>query len=227
MVNTFDEAVGVIAENTFVNKQNIEQKDFQRRHNFVDLYGVEYTRQGDGGAPATFYISISTDMVYLERFEFKLIVQPFVSTVSSNGIQSATVAVNSRSLSANYNYGSVTISPNPHTHTTQPHTHNVVSGVSMTHTTANDFTVSIEGVDITAYLMAQYGSWIEGEGVYPNIAIGQDYDILEVASDLIAEGRNEDADKLTSSGYKKVEISSDTPFQVTLVNYLKYSHMNR
>lgn len=227
MVNTFDEAVGVIAENTFVNKQNIEQKDFQRRHNFVDLYGVEYTRQGDGGAPATFYISISTDMVYLERFEFKLIVQPFVSTVSSNGIQSATVTVNSRSLSANYNYGSVTISPNPHNHTTQPHTHNVVSGVSMTHTTASDFRVSIEGVDITAYLMAQYGSWISGEGVYPSIDIGKDYDILEVASDLVAQGRMDDADKLTSSGYKRVEISSDSPFQVTLVNYLKYSHMNR
>lgn len=225
---TYDEALGIVAERAYLNKKNIDQKDTQRRHNFVDMYGVEYTRQGDGGAPATFYISISPDMVYLERFEFKLIIQPFVSTVSSSGIQSTTVTVNNRSLAGSISGSTVSISPNPHNHTTAPHTHNVVSGVSMVHTTANDFRVSIEGVDITAELMAQYGgSWINGEGVYPSLTIGEDYDILEVASDLVAQGRESDANKLTSSGYKAVSISSSAPFQVTLVNYLKYSHMNR
>jgi len=222
MATVFD-ALETVAKGTYANKVNIDQKDRQRRHNFVDMYGVEFTRQGDGGAPATFYISISPDMVYLERFEFKLLIQPFVTTVSTGGIQSATVVVDDTSLT--YNAGVIT--PNPHKHTTQAHSHNVTSGVAMTHTTANDFKVYIEGVDITAFLAAQYGSWISGEGVYPSIDIGEEYDILEVISDLKAAGRDSDAAKLSCAGYKKVEITSDSPFQVTLVNYLKYSHMNR
>lgn len=223
MLITQNEAIERIAQRTAYNTKDIKQKNRQRRHQVVDMYGVEYTRQGDGGSPATFYISISPDMVYLERFEFKLIIQPFVSTVSTSGIQSATVDVNDTSLSI----ANQAITPNPHKHTTSPHTHNVVSGVSLIHTTSSSFTVSIEGIDVTPYLMAQYGEWIDGEGVYPSLDIGKDYDILEVASDLVAEGRDADAEKLTKAGYKAISITSDAPFQVTLVNYLKYSHINR
>lgn len=223
MTLTYDEALGTIARGVFQNKENIDQKDRQRRYSFVDLYGVEYTRQGDGGAPATVYIGISKDMEYLLRFEFKLIIQPFVTTVASNGIQSAEVAVNNTSLSVNNS----SITPNPHGHTTQPHTHNVVSGVSMTHTTANDFRVSIDGIDITPYLMAQYGSWIDGEGIYPSAEIDKDYDILEVISDLMSDGHETEARTIAKAGNHRVDITSDSPFQVTLVNYLKYSHMNR
>jgi hypothetical protein len=219
---TFDEAIGRVAKRTFQNKENIDQKDRQRRYSFVDMYGIEYTRQGDGGSPATFYIGIPKDMEYMLRYEFKLIVQPFVSTVASEGIQSAVVDVNPTSLSVS---GS-SVNPNPHDHSTQPHTHSVVAGVSMTHTTANDFLIKIDDIDVTPYLMAQ-GDWIDGEGIFPSAEIGDDFDILEVASDLKAEGRTEDAHKLVCAGNHKVEISSGSPFQVTLVNYLKYSHMNR
>ncbi len=216
------EAIERVAARTVKNTQDIRHKNKQRRYSVVDMYGVEYTRQGDGGAPAQIYISISPDMVYLQRFEFKLIIQPFVSTVSG-ATQSAEVQLHSTSLSVSG--GAIT--PNPHKHTTYAHSHNVVSGVAMTHTTANDFRVSIEGVDITPFLAAQYNDWIDGEGIYPVIDIGKDYDILEVASDLRAQGRYEDAEKLVSAGYKRVEISSSSPFQVTLVNYLKYNHLNR
>ena len=222
MIISYGEAIERVASRAVKNAKDIRQKNKQRRHNVVDLYGVEYTRQGDGGSPAQFYISISPDMVYLERFEFKLIIQPFVSTVTG-GTQSATVAVNDTSLTVENN----SITPNPHRHTTQEHSHNIVNGIAKTHTQANDFRVRIEGVDVTPYLAAQYNSWISGEGVYPSTNIGKDYDILEVASDLVAEGREADADKLVHPGYKLVEISSGSPFQVTLVNYLKYSHLNR
>ena len=223
MIQTYADALEVVAKRTYKNKQNIDQKDRQRRYSFVDLYGVEYTRQGDGGSPATIYIGISKDMEYLLRFEFKLLIQPFVSTVSTGGVQSATVIVDDTSLTTN---GS-TITPNPHNHTTQAHSHNVVSGVAMTHTTANDFRVYIDGIDITAYLMAQYGSWISGEGIYPSAEIDKDYDILEVISDLRSAGHYTEANTIAKAGNHKVEITSDSPFQVTLINYLKYSHMNR
>lgn len=218
---TIGEAVERVAERTVSNTRDINRDNRQRRNKVVDLYGIEYTRQGDNGSPATFYISISPDMVYLERFQFKLIVQPFAST-NGSGTDNAVVTVNDTSLATN----GTSITPNPHTHSTQPHTHNLISGIALTHTDASDFRISINGVDVTAYLMAQHG-WINGEGVYPSLDINENYDILEVASDLVAAGRKSDADKLVCAGYKPVVISSSKPFQITLVNYLKYSHLNR
>lgn len=235
MILTQDEAVEWIGEKTIQNTQDIRQKNRQRRHQVVDMYGVEYTRQGDGGSPATFYVSISPDMVYMERFEFKLIIQPFVSTAAGT-TESQTVNVKDTELTldnlavvngTNLIISDDGIEPNPHSHETDPHSHDVVAGISLHHTTASDFRISIEGIDVTPYLMAQYGSWIDGEGVYPSLEIGKDYDILEVASDLVNEGRKDDADKLIRAGYKAISITSSQPFQVTLVLYLKLSHLNR
>ena len=223
MILTPEEAFLRVAERTAENTRSISRSLRQRRNQVVDMYGVEFTRQGDANSPARFYISITPDLVYLERFEFKLIVHPFLSTVGG-GTGAATVAVDETSLSVS---GS-TITPNPHKHTTQSHTHTIVSGVTPVQVTATDFRVKIENIDVTPYLMAQYGgNWITGEGVFPSLDIGKDYDILEVASDLVGEGRNADADKLVSSGYKAIEISANGPFGVTLVLYLKMSHMNR
>lgn len=220
---TFNEALQIVAERMADNKQLLRQQYTQRRNQVVDLYGVEYTRQGDSGSPAEFYISISPDMVYLERFEFKLIVHPFVSSVQS-ATADYTGNTGNRTLGVTQN--PIAITPNPHNHSMN-HSHNIVSGVTLTHTTASDFRVSVDGIDITAYLMAQYGSWISGEGVYPAIDIEKNFDLLEVASDLRAGGYETEAKAIVAPGYKKVSITSDSPFQITLVNYLKYSHLNR
>lgn len=216
------EALERVAARTAKNSQDISRKNKQRRYSVVDIYGTEFTRLGDGGSPAKFYISVSPDMVYYHRFEFKLIIQPFVSTVTG-ATQSASVEVNDTSLGIS----SGSITPNPHGHSTEPHSHNLVTGIALTHTQANDFTVSVDGIDITPYLAAQYDSWIDGEGVYPSLDIGKDYDLLQVACDLRAEGRYEDAETLMKAGYKEIEISSSSPFQSTLVLYLKYNHLNR
>lgn len=244
MILTQEEALIRISERVAENKKRIDQMLKQRRNQVVDMYGVEYTRQGAANSPARFYISISPDMVYLERFEFKLIVQPFLSmagtigatrlSASGEGIEYGVVTpedlqniINGDECSdypddEGGSGGSITgISPNPHTHS-------VTAGITPITTTANDFRISIEGIDVTPYLMAQYGGeWLDGEGVYPSLEIGKDYDILEVASDLIGEGRKADADKLLRSGYKAIEITAGSPFSITLVNYLKYSHCNR
>lgn len=219
---TIDNAINRIAERTFDNTETIRQMKKQRRNQVVDIYGMEFTRQGGPGAPATFYISISPDMIYLERFEFKLIIQPFLTTTGVS-TSSASVAIEDTSLTIQNGQ----ITPNPHKHTVTTHTHSTSPGASLTPVSNADFLVSIEGIDISPYLMAQYGSWINGEGVYPSIKIDEDYDILEVASDFIAEGRKDDADILTKAGYKKVEVTGNKLFSVTLVNYLKYSHALR
>lgn len=217
---TIESAINRVAERTYENTQDIRRMYRQRRNQVVDIYGMEFTRQGDDGAPATFYISISPDMIYLERFEFKLIIQPFLSVVGGSAgpasiIPSDYAEFVGDELVLNYN-------------TVQdPHTHPITTSRGQVHTNATDFLVYVEDIDVTPYLMAQYGAWIAGEGVYPSMKIGEEYDLLEAASDMCAEGREDDADKITRSGYKKVQVYSSKPFQVTLVLYCKYSHVNR
>lgn len=186
----------------------------------VDNYGMEFTRQGDATHPAVFYISISPDLIYYERFEFKLIIQPFVMPVAGNGATgSTTVQVNGTSLTNNQ----TTISPNPHTHTTQEHNHSLDAGVTLFTSTISNFEVWIEGIDITPYLKAQYsGSWIDGEGIFPDNG-RTNYDLLKVAGFLPPWQQG----TILTPGYKKIELKGNGVFNATLVNYLKYSHVNR
>lgn len=231
---TIENVLNRIAERTYDNMQDIRQMKRQRRNQVVDIYGMEFTRQGGPGAPATFYISISTDMIYLERFQFKLIIQPFLTTTGTStggaaGETDETSIVPSDFVEVvgndlRFNYDTVI---DPHKHTISNHGHSITPGASLTPNTAKDFLVSVEGIDVTPYLMAQYGKWINGEGVYPSMDIGKDYDILEVASDFYAEGRKTEAEKLLKAGYKQVQVTSNSLFSVTLVNYCKYSHLNR
>lgn len=216
------EAIEIVAARTSRNTQDIAQKNKQRRYSVVDSNGMEFTRLGDVNAPARFYISVSPDMVYYHRFEFKLIISPFTTTVSG-GTDAVVVAIDDTSLEIQNDQ----ITPNPHKHTTQAHTHNIVTGITPTPVTATVFGVKVEGIDITPYLAAQYNDWISGEGIWPYIDIEKDYDLLQVANDLKAEGRYADAAKLMKAGYKAVEVTANGPFQVTLVLYLKYDHLNR
>lgn len=235
MVTDLEHAVYKLSERVVQNHEDIRQSKVLRRNQTVDIYGSEFYRQGSGDAPATFYISVSPDMVYMERFEFKLIISSFTTTISGASVSQATVVVDDTELEVERTVApwpdhTHNINPNPHTHATLPHTHNVQTdgGISQIVTTADDFRIKIDGIDITAYLMAQYdGDWIEGEGVYPSMEIDKDYDILEVASDMMAEGRTAEAKRLMSSGYKLVQVSSATPFACTMVLYLKYNHLNR
>lgn len=221
-----EEQISKIAEKVY---DLIKYKDSsltQRRNLVTDMYGVEYTRQATENYPATFYISVTPDLVYLERFQFKLIIAPFQSTVGTVSVGTLTVD-DTQLTPAVDKTGNVTITPNPHSHTVKGNL-NITAGMTETDPSATDFRVKIEGIDITPYLMAQYDNkWITGTGIFPDSTIGHDYDILEVASDLVGEGRQADADTLLSPGYKKVEISGSTTFAVTLVLYLKLSHVNR
>lgn len=217
---TQGEALERVAMVTANNAKLLKQNYTQRRDVPVDLYGIEFYRQGDANYPATFYISISPDMIYMERFEFKLIIQPFMASTGVVGETSLSPGPYATVNEPRLILSNQAVTPNPHTHTLTP-------GMSSIPVTASDFRISVEGIDVTAYLMAQYDSWINGEGVYPSLDVAKNYDLLQVASDLVAEGREADAGKLTEAGYKKIQISSGSPFSSVLVLYSKYSHMNR
>ena len=223
---TVDEYLNMLSERVIDNSRQLKRDVHQRRNGMEDLYGVCFSAEGDAGNPASFYISLSPDYVYLERFAFKFVIKPFTTTIKG-GTESTTVTVNDTSLTVDNN----NITPNPHTHSTVPHTHNVINGMAFTHTTSTDWRVRIDGVDITPYLVAQHdGEWINGEGIYPTATLGSPkdfYDILEVCDALTDLGEIGKREQILASRFKKVEIVSDAPFGVDAYLYIKVSHLNR
>lgn len=204
-MNDIYKSLNIISENVYNLKKKQRRANLQRRNGNVDIYGYEFYRQGDVDAPAEFGISVSQDLVYFERFEFKLIIQPFLSSVSGAGMSPVDLQIENDE-----------ITPNPHTHT-------LTSGIASSSSAISGYRIEIEGIDLTAYFMAQFdGEWITGEGIYPRDDLSN-YDVLKACGYLSADDRH----KILSAGYKKIRIYADAPFNVTLVNYLKYSHRGR
>lgn len=234
-MTNFEEALIRVAERTLDNREQLNRSKMQRRTKFSDLYGIEYLRQGDKDHPATFYISVSPDFVYYERFALKLQILPFTSTVngfSGGGASSETTLTTSLQDTVNGTrliLHEPTISPNPHSHTIGGGA--LSHGIYFVNTTSTNWRLKIHDVDITDYLIEQQGgAWIHGEGIYPNNRLDdlEDfYDVLDVACVLDAEGRTSDVNKLLTPEFKKVEIYSDSPFQVAAMVYMKYSMVNR
>lgn len=226
---TMDDILSRLAERTSDNTKQLRRQVQQRRNGMEDLYGVMYSAEGDAQNPASFYISLSPDYVYLEQLAFKFRIRPFTTTVKG-GTTAAEVDVNETSLSISG--GSIT--PDPHDHSTQPHTHNLISGKAFVNTTSDYFRVRISGVDITPYLIEQHdGEWMSGEGIFPNDSLENlkdFYDILGVISMMRAEGTAEalaNAEKILHPKMQLVEIVSDAPFGVDAYLYKKYPHLNR
>lgn len=233
-----DKILNSLAERSIDHHRMLKRNIDQRRNGMEDLYGQPFIEYGDAGNPATFYISISPDYIYLERYAFKFVIKPYQTTVTG-GTESATVTVNNRSLEIEGTGASAEISPNPHNHTTQAHTHNLITGKSFVHTTSRNWQVWIGGVNITSYLREQVSDvpngWLgdKGEGIYPNADLEETdgkvifYDVLDVASVLDAEGKTTQRDKLLRPELKEVQIRSDAPFGIQAYLYLKYNHTNR
>lgn len=246
---TIEQALNRIAEKTFDNTKQLRRGIAQRRNGMEDLYGVEFTHNGDATSPATFYVSVSPDLVYYERFAFKFIIEPFSSSVANVSISGDGMSVDPTNLTFNGSGGGSSvisgtstlddgggggsITPNPHTHNLSGDgmTATVNYGIKQISTASANWRVEIADVDITAYLIEQQdGEWIDGQGIYPSNRVESEedfYDILDVACMLNAEGRTADRNKILAPGFKKVEVYSDAPFGLTAFLYLKYSHCNR
>lgn len=238
---SYEQFLNRLAEKTVDNSRQLRRGVQQRRNGMEDLYGVEFTHNGDATHPATFYISISPDLVYYERFAFKFVIGSYESSVSGISGGVGTIGATELTFGENEHYvidgtstldtDSISISPNPHTHEATISISGADYGIKKISTASKNWQVKIHGVDITPYLMEQHdGEWIDGEGVFPtNKVVNREdfYDILDVACMLNAEGETEKVEKLLSPEFKKVEIFSDAPFSVTAFLYLKYSHSNR
>lgn len=232
---SYDKYLNMLSERVIDNSRQLKRTIHQRRNGMEDLYGVCFTSNGDANNPATFYVSLSPDYVYLERFAFKFVIKPFTSSVA--GASGGSLTINDTLLTPTAvqdpNTGDITvgISPNPHGHTISGSIGGVDYGVTRRDTTSTNWRVRIAGIDITPYLIAQHdGEWINGQGVFPNnrLADVEDfYDILEVCDVLTDEGKIDERELILASTFKPVEIISDSPFGVDAYLYLKYDHANR
>ena len=236
-----EQFLSALAEKTIEHHRFLKRGINQRRNAVEDLYGQPFIVYGDASNPGEFYISISPDYIYLSRYAFKFVIQPYQTTVTG-GTDSVAVTVDNRNLTIEESQGNPhthEIKPNPHNHTTRPHTHNLITGKSFIHTTSKDWEVWIAGVDITEYLQEQVmdmpNGWLgdKGEGVYPTNSLEEDadkvnfYDILDVVNVMYDEGRIADINKILKPELKQVQIKSDAPFGIQAYLYLKYDNVNR
>ena len=240
---TYEQYMNRLSERVIDNTRQLKRDVHQRRNGMEDLYGVCFTTNGDANHPATFYVSLSPDYVYLERFAFKFVIKPYTSSVA--GASGGGISISPTELTVGGSGGESIapgtstlvdgstggVSPNPHTHSVSGSSSGLDYGVTTIDTVSTDWHVLIDGIDITAYLIAQHnGEWINGEGVYPNnqLAHIEDfYDILEVCDVLTDEGRVDQREQILASTFKKVQIASDAPFGCDIYLYLKYGHCNR
>ena len=214
---TIDQAINVLAERTYDNKKDLERKNLQRRNSVVDIYGERQYVNSPGNA--YFYVSLSKDMVYLERFQFKLVFSGLTApfNTSSSGITTDVLLTTDGQ----------TISP-------ERHNHGVIydmSGVTVAQLPADSkvngvYISTPDGtlVDVTAAMDAQYGSssWrtFEGDVIYPSEDLDNSFDVMQMACDL-------DNKDIIAPGLRKILITTSVPCDITMLNYLKYSHLNR
>ena len=232
---TIDEYLTRLSERVVDNSRQLKRGVHQRRNGMEDLYGVCFTSNGDATHPASFYVSLSPDYIYLERFALKLVIKPFTSSVA--GASGGSISIGATELTfdsvVDPTTGEVTTSatPNPHTHSVSGGGGSVDYGVKKVDTTSTNWRLSIDGIDITPYLIAQHdGEWIRGQNVYPNNNVGGAkafYDILEVCDVLTDEQKIDERDQILASGFKRVDLASDAPFGVDFYLYLKYNHLNK
>lgn len=179
---SYGQALSRVAERTISNQRDISQRKKQRRTGFVDLYGVESFKsiQGEG----SFYVSISPDLEYFERYQFKLAIE------NTSSVGTVTLKIKK----------------------------------------AGDPDTKFR--NLTPYLTEQHGSWITGDGIFPSDEITEQsswndfYDILDVCGLMTAEHNDDDVEYILSGGLYEIQIKGLTA-DVSLIMYMKYSHINR
>lgn len=223
MINSMRDAVVAVAEKTYDNTRELKKQNRQRRDEFTDLYGIEFHRNGSADSPAVFHVSVSGDAQYMQRFQFKLVIESFQIQAKAD--------TSKVSLELDLDVTNETLIIDPDSITPNPHSHKVEPGIANIPVTASDFTVEVEGIDITPYLRAQVEengwNWFNGEGVYPSSQLEESFDLIQVACDLDGEGREEDARKILRQGWKPITLRGSQPFSAILVLYLKYPNMGR
>ena len=199
---TSQKQLNILAERTYDLKQNLSEKDKQRRNQVVDLYGVDISRDSNSRNEAVMYVSVSFDLIYYMRFQFKV----YIETDSATQFQ---ILVRSKVYNEDtekYQLKNIDITP---------------------YLIAQQDGEWIDGErkDSAGYTLAWPSNGLpedEDSDSPPNA-----YDVLEVIDMMRAEGKEYEAQALERAEYKPFIIKANAPFFAAMSLYLKYSHVGR
>lgn len=72
---TYADALDKVAQVTKNSRDELRKSRLQRRTEYTDLFGIPFYAESNENNEARFYVSVSPDLVYFMRFQFKLYVQ--------------------------------------------------------------------------------------------------------------------------------------------------------
>lgn len=190
----------------------------QRKSVPFDLTGVPYEFLGDNGSPAISIIRFSVDCQFVYSWRFKMITRnpriPFGQTLTEVD------------LTVDHPVpGTPTVTPNPHTH-------NLIAGVTEIPMAIVDLRIIINGHDLTDALQSQFPNYPDNTAnnyeIFPAIGTENDYDILKAAQDTSAIALQ---DIIKTGEDKLIEIRNEGVgaglFNIQWLNYLQYSQTSR
>ena len=94
----YDDALIKVAERTQNNRKQNRQDTMQRRHQVTEIYGQEYTAQGDSNTPAIVYLPVSKDLVYHEVMELQIRISGFEMPVKGGETTNASLKLTNTRL---------------------------------------------------------------------------------------------------------------------------------
>ncbi len=190
----------------------------QRKSVPFDLTGIPFEFLGDSGSPAFSLVRFSVDCQYVYSWRFKMITRnpriPFGQTLTKVD------------LTVDHPVpGTPTVTPNPHTH-------NLIDGVTEIPMAIVDLRILVNGFDLTSALQSQFPDYPDaGAGnyqVFPGIGTELDYDVLRAAQDTSSAAL---ASIIKTGEDKIIEIQNNGAgaglFNIQWLNYLQYSQTSR
>lgn len=207
MATTIDDVLDFLAKRQDGQAILEKQRQLQRRNTVTDAK-ADFQTMLRGLDRIYTAFRISNDMQYIMKYSFNLHIRPFVTNIA----QSVKTSDTSLSVSGS------SVSPNPHNH-------NVKLGIEITEheLDVSGLRISIQGVDLTDAIKAEYGSFVNGYGYFPS-ADGT-FDVLRLLDYLHPWQQS----IILSPGLKEIQITQGNNMlcECEISYYIKYNHVDR
>ena len=189
----------MLLERTSDNTKLLKKSNEQRRNGMEDLYGVMFSADSGSNNNASFYVSLSPDYIYLQRFAFKLVISRKDGDVPPSVDEE----------DWEFFVDGVNITD----YLIEQHDGYWIDGAGIYPT--SDLDEAVEDDDEpNFYDILDVASLMQTE-------IDEESDPDE------KEQMQKRQTKVLRRGFKKVEIRSEAPFHVDAYLYTKYSYINR
>ncbi|KXT63152.1 hypothetical protein [Lactococcus sp. DD01] len=211
MAVTIDKAIDILVSRQDKQATLERQRQLQRRNTVTDSKS-DFKTMLRGTDKLYTAFRITNDLQYIMKYSFNLHIRPFVTSFSQTAVTSNTsLAISDGKITPN------------------PHNHNVAIGVEISEHNfdTSSLRISIQDVDITDALIAEYGDEngkvINGYGYFPS----QDtnFDVMRIIDYLPTWQQS----VLLSPGLKEIQISQDADSlcECEISYYIKYNHVDR